>query len=242
MSLTKWKGYDRIAFELAGREGFIVLPRLFAPGRPWIWRAEFFDAFPYADLALLGEGYAICYYGLSDMYGSPDAVNGMKGFQDFVTRTFGLAGKAIIFGFSRGGLYAFNYAATYPEQVALLYLDAPVLDIRSWPGGKGEGIGGAREWQECLAAYGLTEALSLAAKVSPLDRVEEVAAARIPIMIVAGDADDVVPFSENAAILAERYRALGGTIELIVKKGIGHHPHSLELPEPIVAFIREHAG
>jgi len=41
-----------------------------------------------------------------------------------------------------------------------------------------------------------------------------------------------VPVAENTAVLAERYRALGGRIEVILKPGVGHHPHSLEDPAP----------
>lgn len=238
MNITSWQGYDRIDFELNGNEGFVVLPRTFAAGRPWIWRAEFFDAFDQADQALLEQGYCRAYYRQSDLYGCPDAIAGMHDFHAYVTRIFGLAEKAVLFGFSRGGLYAFNYAATYPERVAALYLDAPVLDIRSWPGGKGEGKYGAQEWQECLTAYGLTEEESQHASVSPLQRVVAVAQAGIPILLVAGDADSVVPFAENGAILAKRYPELGGSIEVIVKHGIEHHPHSLDDPTPIVSFVR----
>ena len=36
--------------------------------------------------------------------------------------------RVVLEGFSRGGLYAFNFAATHPTRVAALYLDAPVLD------------------------------------------------------------------------------------------------------------------
>ncbi|MFC5406271.1 alpha/beta hydrolase family protein [Cohnella soli] len=237
MRVTNWRGYECIEFELDGKEGLVVLPKVFAEGRPWVWRAEFFDAFDNADMALLEKGFCRAYYRQNDRYGCPDAVEGMKKFQSYVTRMFGLAEKAIIAGLSRGGLYAFNYAAAYPDNVAVLYLDAPVLDIRSWPGGKGEGVGGEREWQECLTAYGITEEQSITAQVSPLNKVEAVAAARIPIILVAGDADDVVPYVENGLLLAERYRELGGTIETIIKKGIGHHPHGLEQPEPIVSFV-----
>ncbi len=240
MRITDWHGYERVEFELDGNEGFIVLPKVFAEGRPWVWRAEFFDDFDYADMSLPEESHCRAYYRQNDRYGSPNAVEGMRKFQSFVTRMFGLAEKAVIIGISRGGLYAFNYAATYSEQVALLYLDAPVLDIRSWPGGKGEGIGAEREWQECLAAYELTEEESASAGVYPLDRVEALALARIPIILVAGDADVVVPYAENGAILAKRYRELGGTIVSIVKEGVGHHPHSLEQPDSIVSFVRKH--
>lgn len=237
MQLSDWKGYEKIEFELGGKEGWVVLPRAFAKGRPWVWRAEFFGDFDAADTVLLEKGYARAYYRQNDMYGCPEAVEGMRAFQAYVTRVFGLADKTILFGFSRGGLYAFNYAAAYPDQVALLYLDAPVLDVTSWPGGKGSGPGAEREWEECLSVYGLTEAQSLFAEISPLHKIETVAAAGIPILVVAGDADIPVPYEENGAKLVRRYRELGGTIEEIVKKGVGHHPHSLEDPEPIVSFV-----
>ncbi|THF73007.1 alpha/beta fold hydrolase [Cohnella fermenti] len=238
MRITEWMGYDKVGFMLDGKEGFVVLPQRFAEGRPWVWRTEFFDHYDNADTALLEAGYCRAYYRQSDLYGCPEAVEGMRRFHEFVTRVFGLAGKAALVGLSRGGLYACQFAAACPERVALLYLDAPVLDIRSWPGGKGTGIGAAREWQECLAAYGLTEEASETAGVSPLDRIGPIANARIPILMIAGDADSVVPYSENGAILEERYRGLGGRIETIVKPGVGHHPHGLEEPGPILAFVR----
>jgi lysophospholipase L1-like esterase len=236
-----WRGYERIDFMLEGREGLLIFPKKSADGKPWLWRAEFFDAFSYPDMALLEQGWAIAYYGLSNQYGCPGAVEQMNGFHRFITAEYGLAPKTVLFGFSRGGLYAFNYAAKYPEQVKLLYLDAPVLDIRSWPGGKGAGTGAEAEWAECLAVYGLTEETSALARISPIDRIDELADTNIPVVIVAGDADIPVPIGENAAPFAELYRKLGGTVSLIVKPGVGHHPHSLEDPEPILAFIRQHA-
>lgn len=236
-----WKGYERFDFMLEGREGLIIFPEKSAEGKPWIWRAEFFDAFSYADMALLEQGWAIAYYNVSNMYGSPGAVEQMRVFHSHVTADFGLAPKTVLFGFSRGGLYACNYAMKYPEQVKLLYLDAPVLDLQSWPGGKGIGTGSAFEWEECLAVFGLTEETAAEANCSPLDRVEELANTNIPVLIVAGDADVPVPLSENAAPFAERFRKLGGRIELILKPGVGHHPHSLADPEPILAFIRQYS-
>jgi hypothetical protein len=52
-----------------------------------------------------------------------------------------------------------------------------------------------------------------------------------------GDADLVVPVSENTSILESRYRKLGGTIKVIHKEGIGHHPHSFTDPAPLVDYI-----
>lgn len=31
-----------------------------------------------------------------------------------------------------------------------------------------------------------------------------------------------------------------GEVEMIHKPGVGHHPHSLENPAPIVAFLEKH--
>lgn len=235
---SEWEGHERTDFMLDGREGFVVTPRTVAPGRLWLWRAEFFGDFAQVDLALLDAGWHLAYYRLSDQYGCPGAVERMGRFQAYVTEQFGLAERAALLGLSRGGLYAFNYAATYPERVSMLYLDAPALDIRSWPGGLGAGIGAAREWAECLAVYGLDERTAAGATgISPLDRIEAAAKARIPILLVSGDADIVVPYAENGALLAQRYSRLGGPIQTIVKPGVGHHPHSLPDPTPIVAFI-----
>jgi hypothetical protein len=47
----------------------------------------------------------------------------------------------------------------------------------------------------------------------------------------------VVPVAENTAILEKRYRELGGTIKVIHKPGVGHHPHGLDDPAPVVEFI-----
>jgi hypothetical protein len=51
-----------------------------------------------------------------------------------------------------------------------------------------------------------------------------------------------VPRQENTGLLAQRYRQLGGSITLIAKPGVGHHPHGLDDPTPIVEFITRHAA
>ena len=83
---------------------------------------------------------------------------------------------------------------------------------------------------------------ALAAKVNPVDNLGPLAANRVPLLHVYGDADDVVPWDENTGLIAERYRAIGGEIRLICKPGVGHHPHGLDDSTPIIEFIAEHAG
>ena len=241
VSMTTWRGYTQLEFPVAGRPCRLVLPEQAAPGRPWIWRAEFFGHAPQVDLALLARGWHVAYIQASDLYGAPPAMVLFDAFYQHLIITHRLARRTVLEGLSRGGLYAFNFAATYPDRVAALYLDAPVLNLQSWPGRSRETPEGAKLWRECREAYGLDDAGMLAFKGSPIDRVEPVARAGIPILSVCGDADINVPLPENTAILAERYRALGGLIEIIIKPGGKHHPHSLENPAPIVDFLLRHA-
>lgn len=222
---------------LDGREALIIFPRTAAIGKRWIWRTEFFDAFAQADYAMLEQGYHLAYYSVSDMYGCPKAIKLMKNFHDYAENILNLSAKVILFGFSRGGLYAFNYAAQYPEKVSALYLDAPVLDIRSWPGCLARGVGGNQEWNECLACYDLSETDAPSFHENPIDKIKPVLDASIPIIVVAGDADMVVPLNENAKILIDFYTKNGGIIKSIVKSGVGHHPHSLDDPSPIIEFL-----
>jgi alpha-beta hydrolase superfamily lysophospholipase len=232
---SEWLGCPRLDFVVAGRPALLIVPARPAPGKPWIWRTEWFGHFPQADLALVARGWHVASVSASDLYGAPPAMALFDAYYRRVTAEYGLAPKVVMEGFSRGGLYAFNFAADFPERVAALYLDAPVLDLRSWPGRK------SPLWAECLAAYGLTDAQADTAKISPLDRIEPVVRAGIPIFGVSGDADEAVPYAENLAVLVEKYRAAGGRIEVIVKPGGKHHPHSLPDPAPIVDFLLAHA-
>ena len=68
--------------------------------------------------------------------------------------------------------------------------------------------------------------------------MKPLAEAGIPILIVTGDSDRVVPHEENTLIAEQRYRVLGGKIQVILKPGVDHHPHSLEDPTPIVEFLK----
>jgi pimeloyl-ACP methyl ester carboxylesterase len=238
-----WNGFERHDFTVDGRAAWLVLPKEAAPGKPWIWRTEFFGHEPQADLALLGKGYHVAYMQVSNLYGAPVALDAMDHYYDYVRGTYGLAAKMVLEGFSRGGLYAFNYAARYPERTAAIYGDAPVCDFKSWPGGKGKGPGAPKEWAECKKVYGFaSDEEAIAYKLNPVDNLAPLAKAKVPILCVCGDADEVVPLDENAKRVESRYRALGGKIEMILKPGGKHHPHSLKDPAPIVDFILKHAA
>lgn len=235
-----WNGFEIIAFKFEGVDAKIVFPKKAEPSKKWIWRTQFWAHEPQTDIALLNRGFHLVYVDLVDLYGSAHAMKRMSDFYTFLIKNFGLNSKTVLEGMSRGGLDAFNWASENTDNVFCLYVDAPVCDIRSWPGGLGKGEGSKSDWEKFLKAYNLTELSVKDFKGIPLNNCLKLAKAKIPILSVCGDADTVVPFEENSLKLAEIYRAAGGKIELIVKKGIGHHPHSLQDPKPIVDFILNH--
>jgi acetyl esterase/lipase len=191
----------------------------------------------------LKQGFHIVYMRVPDMLGAPAAVAHWNALYQELTEKYGFAKKAALVGLSRGGLYCYNWGAANPEKVACIYGDAPVCDFKSWPGGKGKGKGSPRDWKLVLERYGFAdEAAALAYDKNPIDNLAPLASAKVPLLHVYGDADDVVPWDENTGLLAERYRKLGGSITLIAKPGVGHHPHGLDDPTPIVDFIARHAS
>lgn len=232
-------GFEKHIFEYKKRKITILLPNDKNPNNKWVWRAEFFGAFDYVDRELLKDGWYVVHYDVKDMYGCDEAVKLMKDFHDYIVKSYALSKKAAIFGFSRGGLYSVNYTLTYPKDIGLLYLDAPVLDIRSWPAGYKNGEGAPDCWEECKGWYNLTEETAKDFNKNPIDRADELIATKIPLILVCGDSDTVVPFDENGKLLAQKYEAdINTKFKLIVKEGVGHHPHSLENPQEIVEFIK----
>ncbi len=238
---STWNGFDRYDFEIHGQTVLVVAPREVAPGKPWVWHGEFFGHRPEPDIALLGRGFHIVYMKIPDLFGAPQAVAYWNGFHKELTERHGLAKKAALVGVSRGGLYCYNWAAANPDKVACIYGDAPVCDLKSWPLGKGKGTGNPNELPKLLKVYGVTNEAELLAKaVSPIDNLEPLAKARVPLLHVYGDADKGVPWDENTEVLAERYRKLGGEITLIAKPGVGH-VHGLDDSTPIIEFISRHS-
>lgn len=238
---SQWNGYDRCDFLCDGRKCILVMPKESAKGKPWIWRARFFGHEPQADLALLARGFHLAYMDVVEMFGNPEAVAHWNALYRELTTRLELANRVALEGMSRGGLYIYNWAAANPDKVACIYADAPVCDIHSWVKRKGTSPAAGRFLADWLKSFGLTEAQLGEFRGNPIDRLEPLALAGIPLLHVVGDADDVVPVAENTSIVEARYRKLGGHIEVIHKPGVGHHPHSLKDPAPIVEFIVRYA-
>ena len=72
----------------------------------------------------------------------------------------------------------------------------------------------------------------------PFDKLHILIENSIPIVLVAGDSDSVVPYSENGVLVERYYKEKGGNIKVFIKEGCDHHPHGLENVK-IVADIIE---
>ena len=220
-----------ITFTFNGYQATVIRPE--KPNGKWIWKTEFLYAFDQAEQALLEKGYTRVYYSISDKYGSYQAVRLMHNFYRFVVKEYNLDEKCALFGFSRGGLYAFNFALSYPEYVEKIYLDAPVLDMRTWP------PKGSVEREQLYNEYTLTEETLAYFNGHPIENLKEFFALNIPLLLIAGGEDEVVPFEKNSGKLIQYCKDNGIRITYIVKPSGKHHPHSLEDVTPIVDFIEK---
>ena len=235
-------GYKKMDFKLGDRDAAVVFPSKPLPGNPWYWRTEFFGHEPQVDLELLRRGFHVGYINVQNLYGAPAAMAPMNEFYDYVRSVFRLSSKVTLAGFSRGGLFAFNWAVANPGKVAAIYADNAVCDFKSWPAGKGSGVGGKKDWERLLGVYHFAdEAEALKYGGNPVDTLASLARASIPIVGFSGKADEVVPFTENIGLVQSRYSELGGEIQVIQRPFTKHHPHSLRDPMPIADFIAAHA-
>lgn len=214
-------GGRRIALTLNERPAFVILPKGDAPAAPrgWVWYAPTFkNQYPSARHTFLIErtlkaGMAVAGIDVGESYGSPEGTQLYAGFHDAIVAKFKLSPKAVLLPQSRGGLMLYNWATLHPDQVARIAGIYTVCDLRSWPG-----------LDKACGAYRLT-AEQLAgelARHNPIDLLGPLAKAKVPILHLHGDKDSVVPIEKNSGELAKRYKALGGSMELVVVPGKGH--------------------
>ena len=74
-------------------------------------------------------------------------------------------------------------------------------------------------------------------RFSPIDNLEEFSRNNIPVLIVAGGSDSVVPYKDNCLKMVDFYKSKGLEIKFILKPECEHHPHSLDDVSPIIDFI-----
>jgi pimeloyl-ACP methyl ester carboxylesterase len=233
-------GGTRENLRVEGRIGFVILDasvEVEGP-RPWVWYAPtFIGQNPGAENAwicerLVAKGYAIAGVDVGESYGSPYGTRIYGEFYDLAREQYGLAEKPALMAQSRGGLMLYNWAIENPTRVACVVGIYPVCDIRSYPG-----------VERAYSAFRISERnfVNRLGEFNPIDRLEPLAKAGVPVLHIHGDSDTVVPLEENSRELATRYRSLGGDAEVIVVPGKGHEavPEFFHRQE-LLDFLLEH--
>jgi hypothetical protein len=229
------------ALKVDGHNAFLIMPAHRPAGSttPWVWYAPTFcPGLPGVEEnwmfeKFLAAGIAIAGVDVGDSYGSPEGRKIYSALYHKLTSERGLSKRACLLARSRGGLMLYNWAAEHPSAVACIAGVYPVCDLNSWPG-----------IPQACGAYGMT-AEQLAAKLAdnnPVDRVEPLAKAGVPIFHIHGDIDVTVPLEKNSGALARRYRHLGGAMTLKIAHGQGHNmwPGFFQCQE-LVDFVIAHA-
>ena len=234
-----WNDFESEIFDFEGYETRVICPVENANGFLAV-KTEYWNAFPQTEIELVKQGFHLCFIRNENRWGMNADLDRKARMIRFVQLKYGLKKKCALVGMSCGGLIAVKFAARYPELTACLYLDAPVVNYMSWPCGFGVGKTPDRDklFQEALTALKLENiAQLLAYRDMPLDHLQDLVKKNIPAVLVAGDCDQTVPFSENGWFIQQAYKDAGAEIEVYLKPGCDHHPHGLADPAPVVDFL-----
>jgi len=210
-------------FVVEGRPSFVLLPgaeKQQTP-QPWIMYAPTLPAYPdshekWMHEQFLAAGVAVAGIDVGEAYGSPQGQKWMSALYKRLTENRGFATKPCLLGRSRGGLWVSSWAIANPDQVAGIAGIYPVFDLRTYPG-----------LTKAASAFDMTpQELELSLdQHNPVARLDTLAEAKIPVCIIHGDADKVVPLKENSMTLLERYEAANASdaVTLIVARDQGHN-------------------
>jgi len=240
---SKWHGFDRYDFEFNGRNCRIVCPTKPVAGSPWIWNARFPDWHSEIDSTLLSEGFYVTYINTDELIGSPKAVKVWDEYYTYLTTRLNFSEKVALEGISRGGLYVYNFAKKYPWRVSCIYGEAPVCDFKSWPGGFGTGKGSPNDWKLIKEAYGFKDDAEAKAYMNnPIDSLEKLAKAKVPVLHMIGLNDAYAPPAENTYLLVDRYVKLGGIATIVPctrgPQELGGHHFPIESPRYVADFVK----
>ena len=232
-----WNGFESREFTFYDRKATIVYPKGEPVGR-MLLKTEYLGAFPTFDIAMLEKGYYLINIKHKNNWAPDEETHLMAEFVRFCAKELNASERCVLEGLSCGGLQAARFAQLYPQMTALLYLDAPVLNILSMAGlGRCKDEYLAFAWQGIQEAYGVDASTIVNFRESPIDYMDILINNNIPVIMVYGDADRVVIYEENGKVLEEYYRKRGGILELFCKPGCEHHPHGLEDTQPILNFV-----
>ena len=230
-TVSRWYGFTRHDFEFEGYHAFVVEPDHPAPDGRWSWCTMWPEAFvPRVGVtSLLALGYHHAHIDVFATRANPEGVAVMHRFHDYLV-SLGLAPKVNLIGMSWGGFFSLRYAETYPQDVCAIYLDAPVCDAAD-PSQPAE-----------HRSYSIRDAWKMTADeirqspLNPLNNVQPIVDAHIPIYAATGEDDQVVSVWHNFNVLEQRLLAAGACPTVIRRGAWGHHPHGFDDVSELVRF------
>jgi pimeloyl-ACP methyl ester carboxylesterase len=228
-------------FEIEGNQAFLYAAPKPAEGKPWVWYAPTLKGVSLAGRKLYFEsflkaGISIAGYDLGEVRGAPASTAKFTQFYDEMVKR-GWSPKPILLGQSRGGIMTLAWAFRHPDKVRAWVGIYPVCNLASWPLKNSKA--------QTLADFALTEAELVARlkEFNPADNLRGLLAHQVPMFVVHGDSDTVVPYDDNTRVLKERYEAGGGMITVKLIPGEGHQatPSFFECRE-LVEFVLKQAA
>jgi lysophospholipase L1-like esterase/dienelactone hydrolase len=234
-----FSGYQCASFTRNGHECKVVKPKKVRADHPWIWRMRFWAHEPQTDIALLERGYHLVYCDQAERMGNRQNIGEWNDFYKLLHRS-GLNKKVTLEGMSRGGVYAFNWAAANPGKVSAVYADNPLLDMKAmYFGPDGEEKPENEITQGIKENYGIDRDRIMNFRESPIDKIDRIVKGKYPILILCAELDKAAVNTQNTFPFEKKIREKGGNITVMLKEGFEHHPHSFPNPERIVDFIEK---
>jgi pimeloyl-ACP methyl ester carboxylesterase len=209
------------SWSLEGHEAFVILPAKSDKqgSTPWVWYAPTLPGLPGGAEKWMFErfaaaGIAIAGIDVGESYGSPRGRALYSALYHELTTKRGFASKPVLLARSRGGLMTLNWAVENPDKVGGFAGIYPVCNLTSYPG-----VAKASGTYEMTA----DELQGKLKEQNPVERLEALAKAGVPLFAIQGDSDKTVPLEKNSGEVQRRYREFGGQMQLIVPKDQGHN-------------------
>ncbi len=235
--MKHFEGFETKKFVFDGMNAVVVFADEKNRTDKWLLKTEYFGAFPELEIMMLNEGYNIAHVDNKTRLCFPSDTERQAAFCRCLHDEFGFTEKCATVGMSCGGMQAIYLAAKHPELVSVMYLDAPVVNLLSWPAGFGKSK--SYDIDELVRDRKISLGELLSFREHPLDYLYKLRQ-DLPIILVSGDSDTTVPFDENGIHVYNYAKEHGMTIELYIKKGGDHHPHGLPDNSIIAKFIKKY--
>ena len=238
MGQDEWHGCRRTVFDFEGYEAWVVEPPegvTVAKDCPWTWTMQWATAYVKRTsvprlVKERGWRHATIITFKHRMDATGLAVSAR--FQKYLVDELGFAKRANLIGMSWGGFFSTRYAAAYPENVAKIWLDAPLLCFRDFDPNTEKANPRYGPWVETAPADGKWASDPR----MPLNLAERLAETHIPIYLVYGGQDKSCPPELNAIPFISRFKAAGGEewLTVLYREYFGHHPHGVDVDEDTI--------